>query len=50
MLNSSKNLAITTTLYDPKDLKKYDYILKQNLKTNKQAELLLDGVKTIFDF
>lgn len=50
MSKSSKNLAITTNLHDPKKLKKYDYIIKQNLKTNKQAQLLLENGKTILNF
>lgn len=49
MSNSSKNLAITTTLKDPKNIKKYDYIIKENLKVNKIIELILDKDKTIFN-
>ncbi len=49
MSNSSKNLAITTTSQDPKNVNNYDYIIRKDLKTNRVLELILDEDKTIFN-
>jgi hypothetical protein len=50
MANSDKNLAITTTLEDPTNLHKFDYLISQDLSTNLDSVLTYSGGVIVVDF